>query len=97
MTLPDAERVASGLERWTGRIVIFCAVGTCLCFIGFAYLQVRVSGQSAQGQMARLRQQVVFPVSLKVYVDAERRGVITREDLACFRDSSKCPPAKPTP
>lgn len=97
MTLPDAERVVSGLERWAARIMIFCAVGTCFCFAGLAYLQVRVNGQAGEGSRARARQQAVMPVSLKVYEDAKRRGVISADDLACFRDSASCPPTGATP
>jgi hypothetical protein len=70
-------------------------LGTCLSFAGLAYLQVQVAGKASKGDVARDRQTLVFPVSQKVYVDAYVRGVITAADLACFRDSSKCPLAKP--
>lgn len=53
---------------------------------------LREQGQQAmQGERARKRQQAVYPVSLKIYVDAERRGVISRRELECFRFSRSCP------
>jgi len=53
----------------------------------------RFAMESAKGKDARDRQQAVYPVSVKLYEDAERRRVITVRELACFKDSSKCPPA----
>lgn len=77
-------------QDWTVRVIVFCAVGTCVCFGGLAYLQVRVADQAAKGRMARDRQTAVYPVSLKVYLDAYERGKITRADLDCFRVATAC-------
>jgi hypothetical protein len=85
-----AERIVSGVERFGGLLVTFCVVGTCVCLAGFAWLNVRVSGQASEGQRARTRQQAVYPVSLKIYDDAHERGVISDGELECFKDSSKC-------
>lgn len=89
------EQVLSRIERWGGRIMTFCAVGTCVCLAWLAYQQVLLAGQASAGQKARTTQQLRQPVAAKVYADAFRRGVITARDLACFRDSAKCPPVKP--
>lgn len=43
------------------------------------------------GVAARERQQKVFPVSCKLYVDAKRRGVISRADLEVFESPRRCP------
>lgn len=78
-------------------IIIFCAIGTIFCLMAYGYLQFQVSDQAGEGAKARERQQAVFPVSVKLYEDAETRGVITAADLLCFKASSKCPRPKSTP
>lgn len=70
------------------------AVGIVVNFTLLVPLIGTVATESAKGKDARDRQQAVYPVSVKLYVDAERRGVITARELACFKDSSKCPPSK---
>lgn len=97
MALPAPERVVTGFEKWLTPIIVFCAIGTCVCFAGLAWLQLQVKGQASSGQDARTRQELVFPVSLHVYEDAYRRDVITARELACFRDSRRCPPRTKTP
>jgi hypothetical protein len=81
----------SWVDRNMGLIALVCVVGTCVCFAGIGYLQLQVRGQASEGQTARSRQERTFPTSLKVYEDAYRRGVITARELACFRDSRRCP------
>lgn len=97
MTFPDTERVVSGLEHWATRIMIFSAVGTCLCFAGFAYLQVKTGRLASAGQKARTRQQAVFPISVKAYTWIAKHpdAHITTADLDCFRTGVGCP-ATPT-
>jgi hypothetical protein len=65
VTFPDSERVISGLERWRSRIMLFCVLGTCACFVGLAYLQVRVSGAVGSGRDARVTQCLTRPVTIK--------------------------------
>lgn len=98
MTFPDTERVVSGLERWSGRIIAFCAVGTCLCFAGLAYLQVRVSGQASDGQKARATQCRTFPIAVKLYTAAARYRLITAADLKTYRAAAPrgCPTPEPS-
>ena len=69
------------------------ATGIVINFTLLVPLIGQVATQSSEGQDARQRQQAVYPVSVKLYEDAERRRVITVRELACFKDSSKCPPA----
>lgn len=91
-----AERIDRLLSSpWTTRLMVALAVGTCMNFAGMGVALFLIRGQAAQGQMARNVQVQRQPISTKVYVDAWRRGVITSRDLACFRDSSKCPAPKP--
>ncbi len=47
--------------------------------------------QSREGQAARDRQNQVFPVSCKVYVDAHSRGVISDAELRVFESPRRCP------
>lgn len=44
----------------------------------------KVSRQAKDGQLARHRQCLLFPGSLRLYEGAERYGIISREDLARF-------------
>jgi hypothetical protein len=67
------------------------AVGIVFNFTLLVPLIGQVALQSSEGQAARDRQQAVYPVSLKLYVDAARRGVISASELDCFRVSSRCP------
>lgn len=51
----------------------------------------RQAKDAEAGLAARERQQQVFPVSCKLYLDAKRRGVITAEDLTVFESPRRCP------
>jgi hypothetical protein len=93
MTHP--ERVITRLERWMTPIIVFCALGTCVCFAGLGYLQLQVKGQASKGEDARTRQQAVFPVSLKLYEAAYADGKISRADLECFKTGRRCPRPEP--
>lgn len=90
-----AEKSTSWVDDHMGLIAFVCIAGTCLCLIGLGYLQIQLRGEAARGNAARDRQQLVYPVSVKLYEDAYQRRVITGRDLACFRDSSQCPRPKP--
>lgn len=91
------ERLSNGLERWSRKIVTFCAIGTILCMSYSAYNQFRVSGLAAAGSRARARQQAVFPISVKAYTWIAKHpdAHITATDLDCFRTGVGCP-ATPT-
>jgi hypothetical protein len=82
-------------SRWTSRVMVALAVGTCMNFAGMGVALFLIRGQAAQGQMARDVQVQRQPIWDKVVSDAWQRDVITGRDLACFRDSSKCPAPKP--
>lgn len=74
----------------------FCTTGIVVEAIFLAPVVKRQARYAEDGRMARERQQLVRPVSLKVYEDARRRGVITSDDLACFKGfAGSCP--KPAP
>jgi cytochrome c-type biogenesis protein CcmH/NrfG len=79
LSVPDV--TSRLIDRYMGRIVLVCVIGTCLCLAGLSYLQVQVWAQARAGQAARARQIRVFPVSCKEHEDAWQRGVITRHDL----------------
>jgi hypothetical protein len=99
VTFPDAEKVVSRLERWAGRIILFLVLGTCLCFAGLVYLQVRVSGQASEGQKARATQCRTFPIALKLYAAAAKYRLITAADLRTYRAAAPrgCPAPTPEP
>lgn len=88
MRSPGADR---WLDRNVSRITAICVVGTCLCFIGLGYVQTQVRSQASEGQKARDRQEQVFPVSCKIYVDAFKRGVITEGELGVYETPKRCP------
>lgn len=99
MTMPGGERALSRLERWAGKIMVFCAIGTCVCFIGLTYLQLQVSGQARDGRKARVTQCRTFPVAIKLYEAAARYGLITQVDLGTYLAAAPkgCPTPTPTP
>lgn len=76
-----------------GQLVTVCVVGTCAALAGLAALQIQVKAEAGRGGDARTRQQQTFPVSMKLYTAAYRRGEITRRDLECFRTGVGCSPA----
>ena len=81
------------VRLWAYPIVMgVMGVGVAVNFALLIPLIDKVTRQSTEGRDARVRQQAVYPVSVKLYTDAERRGVISARELACFKDSSKCPP-----
>jgi hypothetical protein len=88
------ERVMSGLERWSGRIVTFCAVGTCLCLAGLAYLQVRTGGLASDGAKARVTQCQREPVIHKLIVAGAHYHLLSPADVKTFRKTAPqgCPP-----
>jgi hypothetical protein len=99
VTFPDAEKVVSRLERWAGRIILFLVLGTCVCFGGLVYLQVRVQGQASEGRKARVTQCRTFPIGIKLYTAAARYGLITAGDLRTYRAAAPrgCPAPTPAP
>lgn len=85
----------SRIRTWGYPLVMaLMAAGIVVNFTLLVPLIGQVAMQSSEGQDARIRQQAVYPVSVKLYEDAERRGVIGPRELACFKDSSKCPPTE---
>lgn len=80
------------IDRNATRLTMLAIVGTCVCFVAFGYLLVQNGKRASEGSRARERQQMVYPVSVLIYEDAERRGVINARQLACFKDSRQCPP-----
>lgn len=88
------EAATNWIDRNASVLSGIAIIGTCLCFFAFGYLLVQNGKRASEGAEAKKRQQAVYPVSMKVYEDANVRGVITRAELACFKDSSKCPPPK---
>lgn len=93
MTAPEAARAAKSYAL--PLVLGVFALGIAVNFALLIPALHRQGVQAREGQHARTRQQVVFPVSLKVYEDAEHRGVITPADLACFKSSADCPPMRP--
>lgn len=87
------------LEEWAGKIMVFCAIGTCACFAGLACLQFQVSGQAHQGQNARITQCRTFPVAIKLYTAAARYQLITPDDLKTYLAARPkgCPTPTPEP
>lgn len=67
------------------------AAGACFNLAGLGVALFLIRGQAKAGQMARARQEAVYPVSVKLYEDAWRRNVITLGELQCFRSSAACP------
>lgn len=90
------ERVVSVVERWAPRVILFCAVGTCVCVVGLIWLGVQVVGQISQGQKARETQCMTFPVAKKLYAGAAKYRIITRADLRTYLASAPrdCPPKR---
>lgn len=81
MTVPD---VGLAFDRWSGRIIAFCSIGTCISLIGFAVLQVQLRGKANRGDIARDVQLAKQPAGCKIAQDAYRRGVISRRELAPY-------------
>lgn len=79
---------------WVTRMMLVFTIGTCMNFAGLGVAIYLIRGQAHQGDLARKRQQAVYPVSMKLYEDAARRGVISRKDLECFRMAENCPASK---
>lgn len=88
MTTPEAVRAARGW--WLPSFLGLALVGVAVNFTLLLPALHRQAIQSHEGQLARARQRATYPVSLKVYEDAERRGVISARDLACFKSASNC-------
>jgi hypothetical protein len=91
MTAPTKEQISDGVSRWSTRIIVGCAVGTCINFAGLAIVLLLISSQASQGADARERQELVFPVSCKLYFAAFDRGEITAKDLRVFETPKQCP------
>lgn len=91
---PSVGAAREWLGRWLGRLIVLCAVGTCINFAGLAIALLLISDQAGQGAEARDRQNQVFPVSCKLYVDARTRGVISERDLRVFETPQRCPRPK---
>jgi hypothetical protein len=79
---------------WLSRLVILFAIGIVVNFAGLSVVVLLLSQNARQGRMAREMQQAKYPVSLRLYEDAHRRGVISAAELECFRDWRACPPPK---
>lgn len=92
---PATPTPASGLRewfgRWLGRLMVVCAVGTCINFAGLAIALILISNQASNGADARDRQQATFPVTVKAYSWIESQGGITSRDLSCIKSSDSCP------
>jgi hypothetical protein len=84
-------------SQWTVRLIVIFGVGSCLNFAGLGAALFLIRGQARNGEMARARQQAIFPVSIKVYEWAHGAGKITDADLACFKTGRGCPRSRPTP
>jgi hypothetical protein len=95
VTFPDAKKVVSRLERWAGRIILFLVLGTCVCFGGLVYLQVRVQAGAREGQKARVTQCEREPVIDKLVVAGARYRFLTPGDVARFKRTA--PKGCPTP
>lgn len=76
-------------------LVLVCVVGTCLCFAGLGFQQFQYRAEARLGSEARSIQKARYPIAVKMATDAQRRGVITGADLACYRDVRRCPKPKP--
>lgn len=89
------ERVMTGIEKWSGRIVTFCAVGTCACLAGLAYLQVRTGSLASDGAKARATQCLREPIIRKLVVAGEHYHLLAPADVLTFRETAPkgCPPS----
>jgi hypothetical protein len=92
-------QATSWIDRNAARIAMLAIGGTCLCFVAFGYLLVQNGARASEGAKARDRQQHVYPISVKFveWAATHPDSKITRGDVACFKDTKKCPAPKPTP
>lgn len=68
------------MSIWLGGM----SVGTCVSIIGLFFAFGDIGEQASAGQQAKDRQCRTYPISAKVYTDAQQRNVITADDLTTF-------------
>lgn len=89
MTAPNIVRHAARSWLMPATLGVF-AVGIAINFALLLPALHRQSIQAAEGQKARARQRVIYPMVLKMVKDARHRKVITADDLCRFRTGRRC-------
>lgn len=86
--MAQARRTA---RRW-GFTIVVVVLGLAIVVEAFFLAPVvkRQAEQSREGLKAKQRQEQVFPVSCRIYVDAYKRGVITSAELRVFETPKRC-------
>lgn len=74
-------------------IVAAVSIATVINFIILGGALHKLKHQANDGSQAKARQCLLYPVSEKLYVGAERYHIITHHDLTTFLDNSptNCP------
>lgn len=88
----------SGTSRWLdrnlGRITVVCVIGTCVCFVGLGWLNMRVSRQASDGSAARVTQCKTRPQAIKKENYFVEIGTLTEKerdiDIAALPSEAEC-------